>query len=84
MEFDFRYPDLFKLYRIDIVQTRYGGSYEGGPWTAFSNSRYDPGCEAFGHDLVCAQWWDDHRHEVGLGATPNDALQDLIQKVSIT
>ncbi len=84
MNFNIHMPDLRLIYPIEIAQTRYGGTYEGGAWAAFPQAKYDRGCDAFGHDLACSSWWDYHREEVGLGATPNEAVQDLLMKLKIT
>lgn len=41
-----------------IVETRYGGTWEGGPWAAFDVDTEEavPG-EAFGGDPFAAEWW---------------------------
>jgi hypothetical protein len=61
-------------------QTRYGGTYEGGRWAAIYSHPHDFPEEAWGGDTVAAIWWVDHAHEVGVGESPNDALEDLRRK----
>jgi hypothetical protein len=61
-----------------IIETRYGGVYEGGPWAAFgvSDPRLVPG-EAFSGDPLAFEWWDSPTVPVGVGDSPNDSLERL-------
>lgn len=72
-----------------VIQDRYGGVYSGAPWLAFWGDihRIHEGGDlqdAHGNDTECAEffgWSEPHGHpEVGAGATPADALNDLIAK----
>jgi hypothetical protein len=65
---------------IIIIQTRYGGTYEGGRWAALYYHPHDFPDEAWGGDTVAAVWWVDHAREVGVGETPDEALEDLRRK----
>ena len=68
------------LYPVTIVQTRYGGIYEGGAWAAFLSHPEEIPPDAFGGDSVCVSWWSDFVYAVGVGATPDSALADLKAK----
>jgi hypothetical protein len=68
------------LYPVTIIQTRYGGIYEGGAWAAFNLHPEQIPDDAVGGDIVCARWWADFGKAVGVGATPDAALADLDAK----
>ena len=61
-----------------IVETRYGGVYEGGLWAAFGvdDPKQVPD-EALGGDPVAAGWWVTPTVPVGVGDSPNQALERL-------
>lgn len=65
--------------KICIVSTRYGGCYEGGLFAALPVEALDSA--AFADDCSASDWWFEHAHMVGVGATPNDALLDWYQKL---
>lgn len=65
-------------YPITIVRTRYSGVYEGGVWAAVACEPQDLPEQALGSDVECASWWGERRGEVGVGATPEDALASLL------
>lgn len=82
--------DPTRVTRVTIVTTRYGGTYEGGKWAAFPESADTlPGEDDFepavyewqGTDPDLETWWDEHRDHIGLGATPQAALDDLAAKL---
>ena len=68
------------LYPVTIVQTRYGGVYEGGAWAAFPLRPHNLPDDAFGSDVTCVTWWGERAAGVGVGATPDAALADLQAK----
>jgi hypothetical protein len=72
------------LYPVVIYEDRYGGTYSGGRWLAvaqgdnpernlFLTGAYDGDSEA-------SFWGSNLPKWVGVGATPNDALEDLRHK----
>jgi hypothetical protein len=61
-----------------IIETRYGGGYEGGAWAAFRSG--DIPEEAHGEDVECRTWWEAPTVAVGVGATPDEAL-DVLDRV---
>ena len=80
--------DIFvHLYPIIVVQSRYGGTYEGGEWHALPNadaawSWNDAYSEyMFGGDEEAVDFWGSADAEkVGRGGTPNAAVLDLIER----
>lgn len=65
---------------IVITETRYGGVYEGGPWAAFSigDLAHMPD-DAFAGDPFACGWWDEPSVPVGVGDSPDEALDRLRQ-----
>jgi hypothetical protein len=55
-----------------IIETRYGGTYEGGAWAAFQSEEIPD--EVRGGDVECRTWWDAPTVAAGVGATPEEAL----------
>ena len=73
---------LQDLYPIVIMQTRYGGTYEGGTWAAFCCGE-DEEAEvmgAFSDDTTCSCWWAENFRKVGVAETPDRALENLIRQ----
>lgn len=70
------------MFPIVIFQSRYGGVYEGGLW--FAVEQCDNPTEtllgAHGDDEECVEWFTEHDHAVGVGATPNEAYIMLLAK----
>ncbi len=63
---------------IVITETRYGGVYEGGPWAAFSITAFDAiPDDAFSGDPFVSGWWEQPSVPVGVGDSPDDALDRL-------
>ena len=58
-----------------IIETRYGGGYEGGTWAAFASENIPE--DAQGEDVECRTWWEAPTVAAGVGATPEDALEML-------
>lgn len=78
---------MVSLYPIIVVQSRYGGTYEGGEWHAIPNadaawSWSDAYTEyMFGGDEDAIDfWYSDEAKIVGRGGTPNAAVLDLIER----
>jgi hypothetical protein len=62
-----------------IIETRYGGAYEGGQWAAFSSPEIPE--EARGEDVECRSWWEAPTVAVGVSSTPDEALEILERAV---
>jgi hypothetical protein len=88
MEWEGQHP----LQPITLVETRYGGTYEGGRWAAFAKPEFyvpygsDPATRtmppdgAFAEDPVAHLWWLENADRVGVGSLPGEALADLLKK----
>lgn len=75
------------MYPIIVVQSRYGGTYEGGEWHALPNadaawSWNDAYSEyMFGDDGDAIDFWQSpDASRVGRGGTPNAAVLDLVER----
>jgi hypothetical protein len=74
------------LWPIVIVQDRYRGTYTGGEWVAIGQADYFLGASTledtvWGDDASCMEWAHRNIHQlkqVGIGDTPEKALEDLI------
>ena len=69
------------VYPCTIISDRYGGVYSKGAYTAWfldwEHVPEDIDCD----DISCMDFWRDNETIVGLGDTPNEALEDLILKL---
>jgi len=76
----------FKLYPIHIIQDRYNGIYSKGDWLAISryheyrdsdieNDPLSDDCSARNFWLGPVPKW------IGVGNTPNEALENLLSKM---
>lgn len=79
--------DLTTLYPIIVVQSRYGGTYEGGSWHALPNAdaawTWSEGYAEymFGGDQEAMIFWKSpDAAKVGRGNTPNAAVLDLLER----
>lgn len=72
------------MWPVTIIKTRYGGGFErGGAWAAFKMLPEEIPTDATGGDLECQAWWSGlDAVSVGTGATPNDALSDLLRRIA--
>ena len=75
------------LYPIVIRESRYNGVYENGMWHPIANCVSETwNMEYFEYlygddeDAIAFWWESDAAEKVGVGATPNKALQDLFKK----
>lgn len=72
------------LYPVTITAARYGGTYEGGSWTAFNLYSHQIPAGADDSDIECAQFWRSPAADrVGRGQSPGEALADLVERVGI-
>lgn len=69
-----------EMYPVAIHQSRYGGVYESGAWFALANCDLIPDDAIGGDDEACDFWSSDQAKMIGRGATPNDAVLDLIER----
>lgn len=67
-------------YPLTIIPTRYGGVYEGGAWAAFACDPDRVPLAAIGSDVECCAFWLDEAEQVGVGATPAEAVASLVAR----
>ena len=78
------YTIASNLYPIMIRQARYSGVYEGGDWIAICNYE-DVDLEGYFHgdDGEAFDLFDSEAGKlIGVGNTPNEALDDMLAKYS--
>jgi len=68
---------------VTIVNTRYGGAYEGGLWLAFKSYPAGIPFDIYSDDGACAAWFNGiNDKNVGKGNTPTEAFNDLYHNKS--
>ena len=76
------------LYPIIVFQSRYGGIYEGGEWFAISGfENMSSGLQGYfeGDDCDAFDFWEqEHTFPISTGNTPNDAVNSLLAKYSLS
>jgi hypothetical protein len=67
--------------RVTIVSSRYGGIYEPGAGVAFAcwPDEIPPDWNA--DDVTCLEFFTERRGEIGGGATPQEAYEDLLRRL---
>lgn len=71
----------YDIYPLTLVFDRYCGTYSGGKWVAWNSY---PECIPEGpdeDDVSCAEFWMENTQVVGLGDTPDEAINDLRTKL---
>ena len=69
------------IYPLVIIRDRYTGVYSGGYFTAWNMYLEDIPQEIEADDVSCYNFWYSYEGIVGLGKTPNEAIEDLQQKI---
>lgn len=72
---------LENYYPTTLVADRYSGTYSGGKWLAFPLDYWNVPAEVDGGDIECMMFWDTYDGVVGKGNTPQEAMEDLINKM---
>lgn len=70
-----------EIYPLTIISDRYNGTYSGGGYLAFNLYSDQIPEEVSGSDLECASFWNNTQLIVGKGSTPENAHQDLFDKL---
>lgn len=70
-------------YPTTIIRDRYDGTYSGAEWLAFPLDYFNVPDEVDGGDPECMMFWDSYDGVVGKGDTPQEAMGDLIKKMSL-
>ena len=69
------------MYPVTIIKTRYQGTYESGRWAAFPVEFNDVPMDVVGDDIETMNWWSSNVDMVGVGQTPEAALENLEDKM---
>ena len=67
---------------VTIVRSRYGGIYEPGEWVAFACWPADIPPDWNADDVTCAEFFAARGEEIGGGATPQEAYEDLLRRLA--
>lgn len=70
------------IYPLVIVKDRYTGVYSDGVYTAWNLYLEEIPQDIEANDVLCCNFWDSYNGVVGLGGTPNDAVNDLQRKIT--
>lgn len=75
-------PVLPAVYPLTVLAARYRGTYEGAPWVAFNDCPENLD-GALGDDITCGTFFRTYERfkPIGRGATPEDAIRDLAEKL---
>lgn len=69
-----------KFYPLTIVYDRYTGVYSGGKYTAWNLLPWEVPKEIDGDDVECRDFWYNNLIPVGVGDTPEKAVENLKDK----
>ena len=72
---------MTEIYPLTIISDRYWGSYSGGVFTAWNMDYHEIPTEPAEDDITCMQFWDTTDIIVGRGNTPQEAADDLRQRL---
>lgn len=72
---------MTEIYPLTIISDRYGGAYSGGDFTAWNMDYYEIPKEPDEDDVACMLFWDATDIVVGRGDTPQEAVDDLRQRL---
>lgn len=74
--------DCEDIYPLVIIKDRYTGTYSNGEYTAWNMYFEDIPREIDEDDVTCHNFWHSYNGIVGLGKTPNEAIDDLRKKLN--
>lgn len=85
------------LYPLTIIADRYLGTYSKGSFIAWNLDFYNIPKDIDAGDITCGMFWNNIKNElevlsykhkykvqVGLGSDPEEAINDLMQKLNFT
>ena len=78
---DWKYEWLKWRYPLTIVYDRYAGAYSDGNYLAFPLEFNEVPEEVNGEDGECGYFWNNYDEPVGKGATVQEAIDDLVEKM---
>lgn len=74
--------DCEDIYPLVIIEDRYTGVYSNGEYTAWNMYFDEIPQDIDGDDVSCYDFWHSYNGIVGLGKTPNEAIEDLRKKLN--
>ena len=74
--------DCDDIYPLVIIEDRYTGVYSNGEYTAWNMYFDEIPQDIDGDDVSCYDFWHSYNGIVGLGRTPNEAIEDLRKKLN--
>jgi len=74
--------DYEDIYPLVIIEDRYTGVYSNGEYTAWNMYFDEIPQDIDGDDISCYDFWHSYNGIVGLGKTPNEAIEDLRKKLN--
>ncbi len=69
------------LIKCTVVESRYGGVYEGAEYLAFPLNSDELPVGWDGDDITCCEFWLDYKGLVGKGSTAKEAKTSLVIKL---
>lgn len=66
-----------EIYPLTITMDRYGGTYSKGKYLAWRLDAWEVPQEPFMDDVTCMKFWETYKGIVGLGDTPETAVNHL-------
>ena len=69
------------IYPLTIIRDRYCGSYSRGTYVAFNLESPEVPKEVFGDDCTAMKFWKHYKGTVGLGGSPESAMNNLVKKL---
>lgn len=76
------YHKARELWPLTVIASRYGGTYEGGLFVAFHTTPWEVPEGAMDSDIECAEFYRHNSHQIGVGSTPQAAIDDLKAKLA--
>lgn len=70
-----------EIYPLTVVNDRYGGTYSGGKFTAWSFDSDLVPSAIHADDMTCHDFWLDFWRPVGKGDTIEEAIADLARQL---
>ena len=72
---------MIDIYPLTITKDRYTGAYSHGEYLAWNLRIWDIPRDPFEDDVTCMMFWEMNKLLVGIGATPETAVNDLKNKL---
>lgn len=73
--------ELVEIYPLTITMDRYNGTYSKGKYLAWRLDVLEVPQEPFSDDVTCMKFWEEYKDPVGIGDTPDYAIENLKTKL---